>query len=189
MWEYNQKDELRHYGVLGMKWGVRRAARLERASAASGRDAQDLRKHGYTKEADAVQKVSNKSAEKAKAIRSQIKTKTSSSSLSSSYDNKTDNQAKIKKAVKSKAYNQVMERGKKAVEDNLKFSKDFYARKAKIPGINEVQKRSIADNWADDRRKALRDTDNYRKVANEASKNTYQAVKTLLGKNYKFTNA
>jgi hypothetical protein len=36
---------------------------------------------------------------------------------------------------------------------------------------------------------AAYDTDEYRRAAKDASKNTYQAVKTLLGKNRKFTRA
>mgnify|MGYP006967411505 CR=1 FL=1 len=71
--------ELQHHGVKGMKWGVRRyqnkdgsltqkgkkRSRLERAADAAQRDADNLRKHGYTAEADAVQKVADKNRQKA----------------------------------------------------------------------------------------------------------------------------
>lgn len=77
MWQYVYTDELSHYGIKGMKWGVRRyqkkdgsltsagKSRYRRAADSAQRDADDLRKHGYTKEADAVQAVANKNRQKA----------------------------------------------------------------------------------------------------------------------------
>ena len=72
-----ENNELYHYGILGMKWGVRKdrggdsskrslGNRYRSASARRiQRDADDLRKHGYVTEADAVQKVADKQKQKA----------------------------------------------------------------------------------------------------------------------------
>lgn len=89
--EYDYNNELYHHGIKGMKWGVRRfqnadgsytgagrsrygigsrivainKKRHQSAAKAARRDADSLRKAGYAKEANAVEKVAKKQEAKA----------------------------------------------------------------------------------------------------------------------------
>lgn len=66
------KNELIHYGVLGMKWGVRRR---RRAASVNERDAKKLEKSGFKKEADALRLLAKKQRTKADEIEARINKK------------------------------------------------------------------------------------------------------------------
>ena len=65
-------DYLIHYGVLGMKWGVRRR---RRAASVNERDAKELEKAGFKKEADALRLLAKKQRTKADEVEARINKK------------------------------------------------------------------------------------------------------------------
>ena len=69
MWQYTYQDELYHYGIKGMKWGVRRTA------AQLGHVIKDKAKKGYqaVKKASDIHKASKRAEEAAKIARQRAK--------------------------------------------------------------------------------------------------------------------
>ena len=65
-------DYLAHYGVLGMKWGVHRR---RRAASVNERDAKELEKAGFKKEADALRLLAKKQRTKADEVEARINKK------------------------------------------------------------------------------------------------------------------
>lgn len=61
--------EIKHYGVLGMRWGHRKASS---AAETIRRESANLRKHGYSKEADALDIEANKQQGKADALKKKL---------------------------------------------------------------------------------------------------------------------
>ena len=68
MWQYNylQPDELMHYGVLGMKWGHKKARRYENKARIARESAKEWREIGYNKASKLANKGKNEKATKIK---------------------------------------------------------------------------------------------------------------------------
>jgi hypothetical protein len=116
-----EDKELQHVGVLGMKWGHRRA----RAADAAERDAADLRKHGYHKEAAAL----SANAKKLRAKQAEIdgKKKAKDLNLEAKLKLRAKNAAELKKQFVKEAVEAGAKRGKKV--DTIKEEKywdDFF---------------------------------------------------------------
>lgn len=103
MWEYNHTGELMHYGVLGMKWGVRRG----RVDKAYGRASKKL-----TKLSDKAEKKLAKSrAAYSKAKKKQYSFLASEKSAAKAMDKAKKKQFKAHKSVnKARKWYESMEK-------------------------------------------------------------------------------
>ena len=118
MWKYTYQDELYHYGIEGMKWGIRRTA------AQLGHVIKDKAKKGYqaVKKASNIHKA-NKHAEEAAKIARQRAKITNPKKLTTEELN-----ARIKRLQLEKTYKDLMKdtetakRGKNFVMDVLETS-------------------------------------------------------------------
>lgn len=176
---YYNNDYLMHYGVKGMKWGVRRKSNdyqtlgnrfHSRAARASQKDADDLRKHGYIAEADAVQKVADKAKAKAaasqkkyddkqkefgmkdvgaarKAVKESIK-----SGNRSNYDKTVKEQSKRLNEIgyaDNKKANEAWFEARKAVKESMLLDAGYTKEKAK-KGAEWLDKHGYNLTWTDD---------------------------------------
>ena len=118
MWRYTYQDELYHYGIEGMKWGIRRTA------AQLGHVIKDKAKKGYqaVKKASNIHKANKRAEEAAKIARQRAKI-TNPKKLTTEELN-----ARIKRLQLEKTYKDLMKdtetakRGKNFVMDVLETS-------------------------------------------------------------------
>lgn len=121
MWKYTYQDELYHYGIKGMKWGVRRTA------AQLGHVIKDKAKKGYqtVKRASDIHKANKRAEEAAKIARQRAKI-TNPKKLTTEELN-----ARIKRLQLEEDYNDLVKK-----TDRLRKGKEFVSHILESSGKN-----------------------------------------------------
>lgn len=121
MWRYTHQDELYHYGIKGMKWGVRRTAEQ------LGHVVKNKAKKGYefTKKAVKTRKAAKRAKEAAKLAEQRAKI-TNAKKLTNEELN-----ARIKRLQLEKEYNDLVKN-----TDSTRKGKDFISSIVESSGKN-----------------------------------------------------
>lgn len=143
MWQYTNSDELYHYGVIGMKWGVRRAARKARSNERLAKKAQkyDIKSDKALRKSEKLHakydlETSNKAAKKAanysiKATKLQKKAASQTSEFKRSSLERKAAKYEYKSATQQRKANRISKTAGYGGKATVQYVKsDKFARKA-----------------------------------------------------------